>query len=154
MLRASDSDREQVAQRLHGAMTEGRLRVEEFEERLATAFSARTYGELDRVVRDLPVPLPATAARRWPQIPVWGAVVIGLTILFALLTVLASLGPHFHTVEPVARHHFDRDFLFPHEEHHLGGAFAAAAMLGPMLFVALVGGIAWMLSKGERATRR
>lgn len=54
VLRASDADREQVAERLRRAATEGRLLPDEFEERLGVALSARTYGELDAVVADLP----------------------------------------------------------------------------------------------------
>jgi hypothetical protein len=53
-LRASDADREQVAERLQHAATEGRLLPDELDERLGTAFSARTYGELDALVADLP----------------------------------------------------------------------------------------------------
>lgn len=53
-LRASDADREQVAERLRQATAEGRLVAEELEERLEAVFAARTYGELDAVVADLP----------------------------------------------------------------------------------------------------
>ena len=53
-LRASDADREQIAEQLRHAAGEGRLDPEELEERLETVFSARTYGELDAVVVDLP----------------------------------------------------------------------------------------------------
>jgi hypothetical protein len=53
-LRASDADREQVAERLRQATAEGRLSALELEERLGAVFSARTYGELDAVVADLP----------------------------------------------------------------------------------------------------
>jgi hypothetical protein len=53
-LRASDADRERVAERLRNAAAEGRLLAEELEQRLATALRARTYGELDSVVADLP----------------------------------------------------------------------------------------------------
>ncbi len=59
-LRASDADRENVAERLRNATAEGRLLAEELEERLEAVFSARTYGELDAVVADL----PGTPARR------------------------------------------------------------------------------------------
>jgi hypothetical protein len=58
-LRASDDDRERVAERLRRAATEGRLVAEEFEQRLATALRARTYGELDSVVADLPGDRPS-----------------------------------------------------------------------------------------------
>ena len=53
-LRASDSDREAVTERLRAAAADGRIVAEELEERLATALRARTYGELDVLVADLP----------------------------------------------------------------------------------------------------
>jgi len=40
-LRASDADREQVAERLREAMSEGRLAAEELEERLAVLFASK-----------------------------------------------------------------------------------------------------------------
>lgn len=51
---ASDADRERVAERLRQAATEGRIMAHELEERLARALRARTYGELDLLVDDLP----------------------------------------------------------------------------------------------------
>ena len=53
-LRASDADREQIAARLRKAAAEGRLLAEEFEQRIEATFSARTYGDLDALVDDLP----------------------------------------------------------------------------------------------------
>jgi len=53
-LRASDADREQIAERLREATTEGRLAPDELDERLGAALSARTYAELDALVADLP----------------------------------------------------------------------------------------------------
>ena len=55
-LRASDADRERVAGILRDALAEGRLDMEEFEERLEATYAARTYGELAPVTRDLPAP--------------------------------------------------------------------------------------------------
>ncbi|MDX3383617.1 DUF1707 domain-containing protein [Streptomyces niveiscabiei] len=63
-LRASDADRERVAEILRDALAEGRLDMEEFEERLETTYKARTYGELAPITRDLPAPGGA------PQAPV------------------------------------------------------------------------------------
>jgi uncharacterized membrane protein YdbT with pleckstrin-like domain len=54
-LRASDADREAVAERLRQATIEGRLLAEELEQRLEVLFCARTYGELDGLVADLPI---------------------------------------------------------------------------------------------------
>ena len=53
-VRASDADRERVASELRGHCVEGRLTVEELEERLELAYGAVAVGELDRLVRDLP----------------------------------------------------------------------------------------------------
>ncbi|MET9292868.1 DUF1707 domain-containing protein [Streptomyces sp. NPDC003077] len=53
-LRASDADRERVAETLRNAHAEGRLDFEEFEERLETAYKARTFGELRPLTADLP----------------------------------------------------------------------------------------------------
>ncbi|OLZ69923.1 hypothetical protein AV521_16435 [Streptomyces sp. IMTB 2501] len=53
-LRASDADRERVAEVLRDALAEGRLDMHEFEERLDAVYKARTYGELTPLTRDLP----------------------------------------------------------------------------------------------------
>ncbi|MEU5435658.1 DUF1707 domain-containing protein [Streptomyces sp. NPDC020719] len=55
-MRASDAERERVAEALREAVAEGRLDMEEFEERLEAAYKARTHGELAPLVRDLPAP--------------------------------------------------------------------------------------------------
>ncbi|MCX4645196.1 MULTISPECIES: DUF1707 domain-containing protein [unclassified Streptomyces] len=53
-LRASDADRDRVAEALRDALAEGRLDMEEFDERLEAVYAARTYGELAPITRDLP----------------------------------------------------------------------------------------------------
>lgn len=55
-LRAGDADRERVAERLRDALAEGRLDMDEFQERLDVVYRAKTYGELEPVTRDLPAP--------------------------------------------------------------------------------------------------
>lgn len=52
--RAADTDRIQVAQLLSDAAAHGRLQMSEYEERLAKAYAARTYEELDQLRADLP----------------------------------------------------------------------------------------------------
>ncbi|MFI7219082.1 DUF1707 domain-containing protein [Micromonospora maritima] len=58
-MRAADRDREATAERLRVALEEGRLGLHEYDERLARAYGARTYADLDEVVADLPGPAPA-----------------------------------------------------------------------------------------------
>jgi hypothetical protein len=57
-MRASDADRQVVQDRLRRAHDIGQLDLHEFDERVRTAWAARTRGELARVVADLPVPPP------------------------------------------------------------------------------------------------
>jgi hypothetical protein len=54
-MRISNDDRERVAQVLNNAMAEGRLTVGELEERLDKVYAAKTFGDLEPVLRDLPV---------------------------------------------------------------------------------------------------
>jgi Domain of unknown function (DUF1707) len=91
-LRASDIDREQIAERLHHAMMEGRLLADELEERLGAAFSARTYGELDALVADLPATPSRHRAR--PSVPSWGRGALALVVLLAALVVAAAPPRH------------------------------------------------------------
>ena len=60
-MRASDADREKVANVLRDAYAEGRLSHDEYDERLSETYRAATYGDLIPVMRDLPVP-PGTLA--------------------------------------------------------------------------------------------
>jgi hypothetical protein len=53
-MRVSNDDRERVARILHDSMAEGRLTVTELEERLDKVYAAKTFGELEPVIRDLP----------------------------------------------------------------------------------------------------
>jgi hypothetical protein len=54
-LRASDADREHHAELLRRAAGEGRLTMDELEERLNTVYESRTHRELDRLVADVVV---------------------------------------------------------------------------------------------------
>lgn len=63
-LRASNVDRELVVERLHRAHAEGRLDLHELDERLAVAYAARTYGELEPLTADLPPHVPGVGAAR------------------------------------------------------------------------------------------
>ena len=96
-LRASDADRERVAGRLRDHTVAGRLTTEELDERSGRAFAARTLGELDTLLADLPRDgrrgqVPAKAAM---LLLAQGAlsVVVGVIIMtIAILCVLARVG--------------------------------------------------------------
>jgi hypothetical protein len=57
-VRASDADREQVVERLHRALAEGRIDAGEFGERASAAYDAVTTADLEPLVHDLPVDAP------------------------------------------------------------------------------------------------
>jgi hypothetical protein len=90
-LRASDADREHVAERLRQAAGEGRLLAEELEHRLGSAFRARTYGELDEVVADLPGARVARQGARSPIPLARPALVLGFALLAVAIIAVAVL---------------------------------------------------------------
>jgi Domain of unknown function (DUF1707) len=59
-IRISDADRERAAQRLHHALAEGRITVDELEERIAVVYAARYEADLHPPLADLP-PEPGAA---------------------------------------------------------------------------------------------
>ena len=71
-LRASDADRERVANVLREAAGDGRLSMDELDERLDAVYAAKTYAELEPITNDLPdsgsayVPAPSQAAKLDP----------------------------------------------------------------------------------------
>lgn len=73
-MRASDADRDRVASALREHCAQGRITIDELDERLTGVYAARTIGDLQAVTGDLPeedlyeLPVPAsrisTPARR------------------------------------------------------------------------------------------
>ena len=57
-LRASDADRDRAVAQLRQHLSDGRLTVEEFSERLDQAYAARTTADLDHALRELPYVQP------------------------------------------------------------------------------------------------
>ncbi len=94
IIRAADADREHVAERLRKAAAEGRLETAELEERLEAVFSARTYGELEALTRDLPRDgRPAPRSRRslpvpWPVAALAFLIVMPMVVAFAIAAVV------------------------------------------------------------------
>jgi hypothetical protein len=59
-LRAADADRQATADRLRVAADEGRLDLDEYDQRLRLAYAATRYADLYRLTADLPAPAPPT----------------------------------------------------------------------------------------------
>jgi DUF1707 SHOCT-like domain len=98
-IRISDADRDRVTARLRDHFAEGRLTADELDERVTATLNARTFGDLRRVMADLPepVPVPPGAQQGRPRTaPPWvfrhrGPRLLPL-VLFALLAALLLPG--------------------------------------------------------------
>ena len=66
-LRASHEDRDRVVELLRVSAGDGRLSADELDERLELALTARTYGELARLVADLPAAGGSAASAPAPR---------------------------------------------------------------------------------------
>jgi hypothetical protein len=69
-LRISDSDRHRVAEVLREAAGDGRIDLEELDQRLEATYAAKTYGDLVPITLDLPAHTqPAPLVPRPPSVP-------------------------------------------------------------------------------------
>ena len=64
---ASDAEREATVSRLSAATKDGRLTLDEYSDRIGAAYTARTRGELEELVADLPKPAPGSAPVSYPS---------------------------------------------------------------------------------------
>jgi Domain of unknown function (DUF1707) len=150
MLRASDSDREAVAERLRLATAEGRLTPEELDDRLQALFASRTYGELEPLVADLPEPESAASDDSdGVSAPVWVAVTISGALFFAIVGLLARG----HSASGVVA---QRGAGAPPHVFVTGSPAAPAAMLLVLVLAAsLCAAAGWAYSRvADRARRR
>src|SRR5262249_13521866 len=65
-MRASDADRQEVVDQLAAALEEGRLKMDEYAERMGLAYQAVTYGDLAALSADLPQAGPVTRREAAP----------------------------------------------------------------------------------------
>jgi hypothetical protein len=89
-LRASDADRDAVADRLHKAAVEGRLEPDELEDRLHAALRARTYGDLRRLVADLPASPTKRSSRGTGVLPTT-RLLVGVAVRIAVVVAVVTL---------------------------------------------------------------
>jgi hypothetical protein len=97
--RVGDADRNRTADLLKEAHAAGYLTLEEADERLGTALAARTRGELDRLVADLPPEWRASqeggqrpaGPRQRPALPPEAAWLVPLVMVITGVILLAVL---------------------------------------------------------------
>ena len=149
-LRASDADREQVAERLRVASTEGRLGTDELEERLGALYRTRTYGELDVLVADLPA-TDSDDDQVHARLPVWALAAAGVALWLVIVNVLARVGRPFDGAVgmPPSRHErFERFTRMPGVDHSY--ASYTIVLLAIVAACALLG---WLFMRSTRTTK-
>ena len=70
-VRASDQDREAAIALLNEHTTAGRLRLDEFEERVAAVYAAQALSDIDQQLHDLPVQRKAAAEPEPVGVALW-----------------------------------------------------------------------------------
>jgi hypothetical protein len=99
-LRAGDADREAVGQALRRHHADGRIDTEELQDRISRCYSARTHGELDALLADLPrEPNTGPRSLRQPREHAWLPILVPVVILLAVLG--AATHNHRHALWPL-----------------------------------------------------
>ncbi|HET6501646.1 MAG TPA: DUF1707 domain-containing protein [Amycolatopsis sp.] len=98
-LRAADHDRDRIVAKLQRALGEGRIDLDEFDDRTRRVWQAKTYGDLAAITADLPAAVPSAPAptgrssgpvpparHRIPGIAPWLAVVTLTLVIWAAVS--------------------------------------------------------------------
>jgi hypothetical protein len=94
-LRAADADRDRTAERLRQSHAEGRLDLAEFQQRLERCYEAKTVGQLDELVGDLPRQREQDERPRLGGFLPWRLRLAPLAPMsLALIVILAAIGHH------------------------------------------------------------
>ncbi len=132
-----------MAQRLRHATVEGRLSTDEFEERLVALSKARTHGELDALVADLPVSRAPSQVRA--RVPLWLGAAGVATLMLALIGMAAGAVRHFGE----ETHRFGG--LLGHMDHLLIAAASMAAVF--VAFTVVCGILVWRFVRPKQGRR-
>ena len=118
-MRAGDADRKAVADQLKTALDEGRLDLSEYDERLQKTYSAKTFGDLNGLLDDLPGTVPpehsqvqayrapsdSSCSAPGPQHPgnrlAWLAPGLGIFLVCTAIYLITSIGSGFHYFWPI-----------------------------------------------------
>ena len=150
-LRASDADREQVSQRLRHATAEGRLGGDELEARLDALYAARTYGELDALVVDIPASRSVAGSRVFGPGRLIGAV-SAVTLVIAVLGLLAIMRRRAAVAVPGPGRfrHLDLPAPLATRHHDLIVAGSLGIAFFVVLLTSLAVGLALMVASSQR----
>jgi hypothetical protein len=148
-IRASDADRDQAAVRLRHATAEGRLSADELEDRLEALFAARTYGEVDALLADLPVSRSPNGSP--VRVAGWVGAAAAVMVVLAVLGMVAVARRHYAAAVAGARL---RQLRVPAplvDPHH--AAVAAASVLGVFAVLVACAALAFALMRSRASSK-
>ncbi|WP_327119976.1 DUF1707 domain-containing protein [Nocardia sp. NBC_01730] len=96
--RASNAERDKVVRLLGRHMSDGRIDLAEYDQRVAQVYATATRDDLNLVLSDLPKLAKEVAepAGAWPRLPLWqrieGTTWLGVSLLVLAIWVAISLG--------------------------------------------------------------
>lgn len=101
-MRVSDAEREDLAESLRAALTEGRLDLTEYDDRVRLTYQAKTYRDLQQLTEDLPASPPAPVSASAPSAapstrsssPGGGVAILSGLGVFVALAVLLTIATH------------------------------------------------------------
>jgi hypothetical protein len=151
-MRASDADRQEVIERLRTALDEGRLKMEEYIDRMGRASEAVTYGDLAPLYADLPEsravarpdprpPAPAASPPPPPVVACRRGMPTALKVLWTIWGAAVSVNLVIWFIVSVSAHHLI--YLWP---------VWVAGPLGAVLLVVSVG--VGQIRRGNHPERR
>jgi uncharacterized membrane protein YccC len=89
-VRASDTDREQVGERLRRHHAEGRIDAEEFQDRIDRCYKAKTIGDLRQLVNDLPREHEEAAERSSYLRRLWRVPLVPIILAIWVISILTG----------------------------------------------------------------
>jgi hypothetical protein len=134
-LLAAAADRERTMDVIKAAFTEGRLTKGEFDERTARVLAARTYGELNALVGDLPVGPGGPMLPQPYQAGYYPPLVMRRTNGFAVGALVCGIVPFFGGIPAVVLGHVARGHIKKSGER--GDGMAVAGLVLGYLWISL-----------------
>jgi hypothetical protein len=134
-LLAAAADRERTTDVIKAAFTEGRLTKSEFDERTARVLAARTYGELNALVGDLPVGPGGPMLPQPYQAGYYPPLVMRRTNGFAVGALVCGIVPFFGGIPAVVLGHVARGQVKKSGER--GDGMAVAGLVLGYLWISL-----------------